>query len=98
MLWFSSELAQKTRAEREAKQALHEAGVAKKKEIIARSVVIKVDREVKENFEIFYLSICSRLDTSQWTWKEFTKSWKWIKRKRRSHKNIWWITEFHEYF
>ena len=42
-----SELAQKGRAEREAKRALHEAGVAKKKEIITRSVVIKSERQVK---------------------------------------------------
>jgi hypothetical protein len=60
MLWFSSELAQKTRAEREAKQALHEAGVAKKKEIIARSVVIKVDREVKRKFrDILFIDMFS---------------------------------------
>ncbi len=41
-----SELAQKTRAEREAKRALHAAGVAKKKEIISNSVAIKSDRQV----------------------------------------------------
>jgi hypothetical protein len=41
-----SELAQKTRAEREAKRALHAAGVAKKKEIIAKSVVMISDRQV----------------------------------------------------
>lgn len=43
---FCSELAQKTRAEREAKRALHAAGVAKKKEIISNSVAIKSDRQV----------------------------------------------------
>jgi hypothetical protein len=39
-------LAQKTQVEREANRALHEAGVAKKKEIIARSIAIKSEREV----------------------------------------------------
>ncbi|CAF0992039.1 unnamed protein product [Adineta ricciae] len=41
------ELAQKSRAEREARRALHEAGVAKKMEIIKQSVVIKADRETR---------------------------------------------------
>ena len=41
-----SELAQKTQAEREAKRALHEAGVNKKKEIMARSVVLQTERQV----------------------------------------------------
>ncbi|CAF0988010.1 unnamed protein product [Rotaria sordida] len=41
------ELAQKTKAEREAKQALHEAGVIKKKEIIATSVVSKATRQTR---------------------------------------------------
>ncbi len=39
-------MAQKTQAEREARQALHEAGVAKKKEIIEKSALIKSDRQV----------------------------------------------------
>lgn len=46
LLLLFSELAQKTRAEREAKRALHEAGVAKKKEIIANAVAIKSERQV----------------------------------------------------
>jgi len=41
------ELAQKTQAEREAKRALHEAGVNKKKEIMAKSVVLKAERQTK---------------------------------------------------
>ena len=49
-LFISSELAQKTLAEREAKRALHAAGVAKKKEIITNSIVLKTDRQV--NFDI----------------------------------------------
>jgi hypothetical protein len=48
-LFIFSELAQKTQAEREARRALHEAGVAKKKEIIANLVVIKSDRRVMLN-------------------------------------------------
>ncbi|CAF0901189.1 unnamed protein product [Adineta ricciae] len=39
------ELAQRNQAEREAKRALHEAGVAKKKEIIAHSIAIKSERQ-----------------------------------------------------
>jgi len=39
-------LAQKNHAEREAKRGLHEAGVAKKKEIIAGSIAIKSERQV----------------------------------------------------
>ena len=46
LLVFLSELAQKNRAEREAKRVLHEAGVAKKKEIVAQSFAIKADRQV----------------------------------------------------
>ncbi|CAF2752166.1 unnamed protein product [Rotaria sp. Silwood2] len=38
------ELAQKTKAEHEAKRALHEAGVAKKKEIMAKSIVTQSTR------------------------------------------------------
>jgi hypothetical protein len=57
---FFSELAQKSLAERVAKRALHQAGVAKKKEIIAKSAVIKSDRQVnfkkKISFEIFLFS------------------------------------------
>ena len=41
-----SELAQKTRAEREAKRALHEAGVAKKKEIVSNAVTMQAERKV----------------------------------------------------
>ncbi|CAF1287861.1 unnamed protein product [Adineta steineri] len=41
------ELAQRTRAEREARRALHAAGVAKKLEIISKSVLIKSDREAR---------------------------------------------------
>jgi hypothetical protein len=44
-----SELAQKTQVEREAKRVLHEAGVAKKKEIISQSIAIKSDRQVNSN-------------------------------------------------
>lgn len=47
VVWNCSELAQRGRAEREAKRALHEAGVAKKKEIVTRSIVIKSERQVK---------------------------------------------------
>ena len=43
---FFSELAQKTQAERDAKRALHEAGVAKKKEIMAHSMAIQSERQV----------------------------------------------------
>lgn len=43
----SSELAQKTRAEREAKRILHETGVAKKKEIITNAAAIKQERQVE---------------------------------------------------
>ncbi|CAF1068581.1 unnamed protein product [Adineta steineri] len=39
------ELAQKTQAEREAQRVLHEAGVAKKKEIISKSIAIKSERQ-----------------------------------------------------
>jgi hypothetical protein len=39
-------LAQKTQAEREAQRVLHEAGVAKKKEIIAKSIAIKSEQQV----------------------------------------------------
>ncbi len=44
--WLFSELAQKTQAERDAKRVLHEAGVAKKKEIIAKSIAIKSEQQV----------------------------------------------------
>ena len=46
-LFFRSELAQKTQAEREAKRLLHEAGVAKKNEIIAQSANIRSERQVR---------------------------------------------------
>lgn len=49
VLFDSSELAQKGRAEREAKRALHEAGVTKKKEIMAQSIVIKAERQTRLN-------------------------------------------------
>ncbi len=39
-------MAQKTQTEREARRTLHEAGVAKKKEIIAKSIAIKSERQV----------------------------------------------------
>jgi hypothetical protein len=52
-----SELAQKTNAEREAKRLLHEAGVAKKKEIIEKSVAIKSDRQVNSNMNKRYENI-----------------------------------------
>ena len=52
-----SELAQKTNAEREAKRLLHEAGVAKKKEIIEKSVAIKSDRQVNLNTNKRYENI-----------------------------------------
>ncbi len=39
-------MAQKTQAERDAKRVLHEAGVAKKKEIIAKSIAIKSEQQV----------------------------------------------------
>ena len=39
-------MAQKTQVEREAKRVLHEAGVAKKNEIIAKSIAIKSERQV----------------------------------------------------
>jgi hypothetical protein len=39
-------LAQKTEAERAAKRALHEVGVVKKREIIAKSIAIKSERQV----------------------------------------------------
>ena len=42
-----SELAQKTQAERDARRALHAAGVAKKLEIIRESVGVKADRQVR---------------------------------------------------
>ncbi len=51
-------MAQKTQAEREAKRILHEAGVAKKKEIIARSVTIKSEHQVnsiRKNIPNMYL-------------------------------------------
>ncbi len=46
-LFLFSELAQKTQAERDAKRSLHAAGVAKKKEIIEKSIAIKDERQVK---------------------------------------------------
>ena len=54
-----SELAQKNRAEREAKRVLHEAGVAKKKDIVAQSFAIKAERQVIHRET--YLSICTQL-------------------------------------
>lgn len=45
-----SELAQKVQAERAEKQALHEAGVKKKKEIIAKSAADKAERQVNRYF------------------------------------------------
>ena len=41
-----SELAQKVKAQREATRALHAEGVVKKKEIIAKSVIIKSSLQV----------------------------------------------------
>lgn len=43
-------MAQKTQAERDAKRALHEAGVAKKKDIIAKSIAIAAERKVYLKF------------------------------------------------
>ncbi|CAF5183984.1 unnamed protein product, partial [Rotaria sp. Silwood1] len=43
------ELAQKTKAEREAKRALHAAGVITKKQIIAQSELTKSTRETRLN-------------------------------------------------
>lgn len=51
LFFFSSELAQKTQAERDAKQTLHKAGVEKKQEIIAQSMAIRSERQVKEDFQ-----------------------------------------------
>lgn len=42
-------MAQKSKAEYEARRALHEAGVAKKKEIMAKSVVAEAARKVYLN-------------------------------------------------
>lgn len=50
---YFSELAQKTQAEREAKRALHEAGVNKKKEIMEKSVVLKAERQVTKKTRQF---------------------------------------------
>ena len=44
-----SELHQKTNAEREARRALHEAGVAKKKAIIAQSAAFRTEQQVNWN-------------------------------------------------
>ncbi len=59
-------MAQKTQAEREAKRQLHEAGVAKKKEIISKSIAIKSERQVNlmRNIKNLYPNVYLFLDTS----------------------------------
>ena len=81
---FFSELAQKNQAEREAKRALHEAGVAKKKEIIAHSIAIKSERQVDSippNFSLEHFGFCLETFESIRRWS--TSRWKRIERERR---------------
>lgn len=76
---FLSELAQKTHAEREAKRVLHEAGVAKKKEIIAHSVNIQSERQVRSlGRQARVHSAVSRPVSmiSNEIWVNSTKNWK----------------------